>query len=590
MTEKQKLVVIGNGMAGARFVEETVALGGQDIYDITVIGEETCGNYNRILLSSVLSGSHDPDDIFINPLGWYDENGVELHAGVRVIGVDRKGKMAYGSGGVLIPYDKLVIATGSSAFVPPMDGLYEEDGSYKPGAFVFRTLEDCTEIIEYAGNAKRAAVIGGGLLGLEAAKGLMNRGLKVDVIHLMGWLMETQLDSMSGQFLQQSLEELGVTFHLEKLTTAVMGDGRVMGLQFKDGETLDCEMVVVSAGVRPNVDLARMAGLHVRRGILVNDSMACRNDQDIYAIGECAEHRSQVYGLVAPLWEQARVLAERLTGHNEDAVYAGSRVSTKLKVMGVELAVAGDKDPLETDDEVVTYVEPNRNVYKKVIVREGKVKGAILLGDGLAVPRVLQAFDRQEPLPENRSELLFPLVDFFGPGGTGPAANAADLPDDAQICDCNGVTKGKIVAAVGAGNRDLKSVCAATRAGSGCGSCKAQVQAVLDMAVEMAPADDGTDDHYVPGIALTKPELTGAIKAMKLRSVAAVIEALSAGVGDARMEAKLALLLLEIWGEPKGDGNAQPVGDSGVFATVTTWPSGYAQTAAAPAGASEPYR
>ncbi len=210
MTEKQKLVVIGNGMAGARFVEETVSLGGRDLYDITVVGEETCGNYNRILLSSVLSGSHHPDDIFINPLGWYEENGVELHAGVRVIGVDRKGKMAYGSGGVLIPYDKLVIATGSSAFVPPMDGLYEEDGSYTPGAFVFRTLDDCTEIIEYAADVKRAAVIGGGLLGLEAAKGLMNRGMKVDVIHLMGWLMETQLDSMSGQFLKQSLEELGV--------------------------------------------------------------------------------------------------------------------------------------------------------------------------------------------------------------------------------------------------------------------------------------------------------------------------------------------------------------------------------------------
>ena len=236
MTEKQKLVVIGNGMAGARFVEETVAMGGRDLYDITVIGEETCGNYNRILLSSVLSGSHRPDDIFINPLDWYEENGVELHAGVRVIGVDRKGKMAYGQGGVLIPYDKLVIATGSSAFVPPMEGLYEEDGSYKAGAFVFRTLEDCTEIIEYAGDAKRAAVIGGGLLGLEAAKGLMNRGLQVDVIHLMGWLMETQLDPMSGRFLQQSLEELGVQFHLEKLTTAVLGDEKVTGLQFKDGE------------------------------------------------------------------------------------------------------------------------------------------------------------------------------------------------------------------------------------------------------------------------------------------------------------------------------------------------------------------
>ncbi len=581
MTEKQKLVVIGNGMAGARFVEETVMLGGRDRYDITVIGEETCGNYNRILLSSVLSGSHDPDDIFINPLNWYAENGVDLHAGVRVIGVDRKGKMAYGSGGVLIPYDKLVIATGSSAFVPPMDGLYEEDGSYRDGAFVFRTLEDCTRIIEYADNAKRAAVIGGGLLGLEAARGLMNRRLKVDVIHLMGWLMETQLDSMSGQFLKQSLEELGVTFHLEKLTTAVLGDEKVTGLEFKDGTTLGCDMVVVSAGVRPNVDLARMAGLHVRRGILVNDSMACRNDQDIFAIGECAEHRSQVYGLVAPLWEQARVLAERLTGHDEDALYGGSRVSTKLKVMGVELAVAGDKDPLETDDEVVTYVEPNRNVYKKVIVREGRVKGAILLGDGLAVPRVLQAFDRQEPLPENRSELLFPLVDILA-----PAVNVEDLPDDAQICDCNGVTKGKILATVRSGNRDVQSVCATTRAGTGCGSCKAQVQALVDLAADEIPPGDDCQDHYVPGIALTKPELTGAIKAMKLKSAAAVIEALSEGAADAGVEADLESLLRNIWGEVEGSAREEPLETSAVFATVATWLTEDAPTTPFPVGAS----
>ena len=581
MNEKQKLVVIGNGMAGARFVEETVLLGGRDLYDITVIGEETCGNYNRILLSSVLSGSHDPDDIFINPLNWYAENGVDLHAGVRVIGVDRKGKMAYGSGGVLIPYDKLVIATGSSAFVPPMDGLYEEDGPYRDGAFVFRTLEDCTRIIEYADNAKRAAIIGGGLLGFEAAKGLMNRGLKVDVIHLMGWLMESQLDSMSGQFLKQSLEELGVTFHLEKLTTAVLGDEKVTGLEFKDGATLDCDMVVVSAGVRPNVDLARMAGLHVRRGILVNDSMACRNDQDIYAIGECAEHRSQVYGLVAPLWEQARVLAERLTGHNEDALYGGSRVSTKLKVMGVELAVAGDKDPLETDDEVVTYVEPNRNVYKKVIVREGRVKGAILLGDGLAVPRVLQAFDRQEPLPENRSELLFPLVDILG-----PAVNVEELHNDAQICDCNGVTKGKILATVRSGNRDMRSVCASTRAGTGCGSCKARVQAVVDLAADEIATEDGYRDHYVPGIALTKPELTGAIKAMKLKSAAAVIEALSQGAADAGVEADLESLLRNIWGEVEGSTREEPLETSAVFATVATWLTEDAPTTPIPVGAS----
>ena len=543
MAEKQKLVVIGNGMAGARLVEEVVSLGGQESYDITVLGEESCGNYNRILLSGVLSGFHDPDDIFINPLDWYEENGIELHAGVRVIGIDRKGKMAYGSGGLLVPYDKLVIATGSSAFVPPMDGLMEEDGSYKPGVFVFRTLDDCTEIINYAGKVQKAAVIGGGLLGLEAARGLMNRGIEVDVVHLMAWLMDMQLDSLSGQLLKQSLEGLGVRFHLEKLTTAILGDGEVTGLQFKDGATLDCDMVVVSAGIRPNVDLARMAGLHVRRGILVTDSLACRNDQDIYSIGECAEHRSQVYGLVAPLWEQARVLAERLTGRNADALYTGSRISTKLKVMGVELAVAGDKDPSSDEDEVVTYVEPNRNVYKKVIVRDGKVTGAILLGDGLTVPRILQAFDRGEALPENRSELLFPLS-----ADAGPMLNVEDLPDDAQICNCNGVTKAKIVAAVDNGNRSLKAVCDATRAGTGCGSCKMQVQAVLELAADGLMVEDPSVHYYVPGIALTKPELIAAINAMELKSVSAVFESLAGGKEDAGSKLGLASLLRTIWG------------------------------------------
>ncbi len=543
MAEKQKLVVIGNGMAGARLVEEVVSLGGQDFYDITVIGEESCGNYNRILLSGVLSGSHDPDDIFINPLDWYEENGIELHAGVRVIGIDRKEKMAYGSGGLLVPYDKLVIATGSSAFVPPMDGLMEEDGSYKPGVFVFRTLNDCAEIINYAGKVQKAAVIGGGLLGLEAARGLMNRGIEVDVVHLMAWIMDMQLDSLSGQLLKQSLEELGVKFHLEKLTTAILGDGEVTGLQFKDGATLDCDMVVVSAGIRPNVDLARMAGLHVRRGILVTDSLACRNDQDIYSIGECAEHRSQVYGLVAPLWEQARVLAERLTGRNADALYTGSRIPTKLKVVGVELAVAGDKDPIGDDDEVVTYVEPNRNVYKKVIVRDGRVTGAILLGDGLTVPRILQAFDRGEALPENRSELLFPLS-----ADAMPMLNVEDLPDDAQICNCNGVTKARIVAAVDNGNRSLKAVCDATRAGTGCGSCKMQVQAVLELAADGLMVEDPSVHYYVPGIALTKPELIEAINAMELKSVSAVFESLAGGKEDAGSKLGLASLLRTIWG------------------------------------------
>ncbi len=553
MVDKQKLVVVGNGMAGARFVEEVLALGGREQYDITVFGEEPYGNYNRILLSGVLAGTHDPKDIFINPLSWYEENDITLHAGVRVIGIDRKSKTAYGAGGLLVPYDKLVIATGSSPFIPMMDGLYRDDGAFKDGVFPFRTLDNCTEMVEYAADAGRATVIGGGLLGLEAARGLMNRGLDVDVVHLTPYIMDQQLDASSGDMLKVLLEDMGVKFHLEKMTTSIHstgghGIGKVTGIGFRDGGSLDCEMLVISAGIRPNIDLARMAGLNIRRGILVNDDLSCRNDRDIYAIGECAEHRSKTYGLVAPLWDQARTLAERLAVEKSTSTYTGSKTSTKLKVMGVELAVAGDKEPANDEDEVVSYVEPNRGVYKKVIIRDGKVAGAILLGDGFTAPRLLQAFDRGEVLPQNRAELLFPLA-----ADGGPALDVEDMPDDAQVCNCNGVSKGKIITAVDGGCRSLKAVCDATKAGTGCGSCIPQVQAVLELAADGLVAEDPSEHYYVPAIPMTKPELTAAIRLQGLRSVSAVLDTLAGGKEDAASKMGLASLLKTIWADEYED-------------------------------------
>ena len=319
------------------------------------------------------------------------------------------------------------------------------------------------------------------------------------------------------------------------------------GIGFRDGGTLDCEMLVISAGIRPNIDLARMAGLNLRRGILVNDDLSCRNDRDIYAIGECAEHRNKTYGLVAPLWDQARTLAEQLTVEKSTATYTGSKTSTKLKVMGVELAVAGDKEPTNEDDEVVSYVEPNRGVYKKVIIRDGKVAGAILLGDGFTAPRLLQAFDRGETLPQNRSELLFPL------SGEAAVLDLADMPDDAQVCNCNGVSKGKIIAAVDAGCRSLKAVCDATKAGTGCGSCIPRVQAVLELAADGLVAEDPSEHYYVPAIAMTKPELTAAIRLQGLRSVSAVLETLAGGKEDAASKMGLASLLKTIWADEYQD-------------------------------------
>jgi nitrite reductase (NADH) large subunit len=547
MMGKQRLVVIGNGMAGARLVEDVLSRDGGALYDIVIFGDEPYGNYNRILLSGVLAGTHDPKDIFINPLSWYEQNNVKLHAGVRITEIDRVAKLVHGADGTIEKYDKLVIATGSAPFVPPLQNLYTETGSFKDGVFVFRTLNDCDSIASYAGQARRAAVIGGGLLGLEAARGLLNLGIEVQVVHLMPHLMEVQLDSSAGDVLRRTMERMGVSVHLEKNTTAVLGNGHVTGLQFKDGSTLDCDMVVVSAGIRPNVALAKQAGLTIERGIVVGDDLASPDDADIYSVGECAQHRGQVYGLVAPLWEQTHILAERLTGRNPNASYRGSKVSTKLKVMGVELAVMGIKDAAHENDEVVNYVEPLRGIYKKLVIRNGRLAGAILLGDAAGAPSLLQAFDRGTILPDNRAELLFPLA------AESLELSLEDMPDSAQVCNCNGVSKGQLVQAITNGCRSFKALCDATRAGTGCGSCKPQVQAVLASAAGDLIIEDPSVNYYVPGLPFTKPDLIQAIKEQNLYSVSAVFDALGDGREDPASKVGLASLLKTIWGKDYED-------------------------------------
>jgi nitrite reductase (NADH) large subunit len=545
MPQKRKLVIIGNGMAGARLAEDALARGGRDLFDIVIFGDEPYGNYNRILLSGVLGGSHDPKDIFINPLSWYETNGVKLRAGARVTAIDREAKRVIGENGATEYYDNLVIATGSSPLIPPLEGLYAggeyAQSAFKQGVFVFRTLDDCEAIMNYAAGGKRAAVIGGGLLGLEAARGLLNLGAEVHVVHLMSHLMEVQLDAAAGATLKRSMEAMGARVHLNKATTAILGDGRCAGLGFSDGATLDCEMAVISAGVRPNAQLAKEAGLTVERGIVVNDSMACVNDPDVFAVGECAQHNGNVYGLVAPLWEQTAALADRLTGRKPDAAYKGSKVSTKLKVMGVDLTVMGDRDARDENDEVVTYAEASRGVYKKLIVRNGRLAGAILLGDASSAPALLRAFDRGATLPENRAELLFPLA------SETVLTSAVDLPDDAQICNCNGVPKAAIIDAVRKGCRSLKSLCDATRAGTGCGSCKPQARDLLEYAAGDLAVEDPSIHYYVPGVPLGKSELIAAIKEQKLKSVSAVFAALAGGKDDPASKMGLASLLKTIW-------------------------------------------
>ena len=469
----QKLVVIGNGMAGARTVEEIIMRGGGEQFDITMFGDEPSGNYNRIMLSQVLNGTRDVRDIFLHPQEWYVWNGIKLHAGVRAEHINREAKTVTGDNGLTVSYDKLLIATGSRPFVPPMEGMKLEDDSPKPGIFVFRTLEDCRRIAGYANKCRKVAVIGGGLLGLEAARGLLNFGCEVHVVHLTERLMDVQLDSEASKILQTSMANMGVRVHLEKVTTAVLGDDRVTGLQFKDGSTLDCDMVVVSCGIRPNSELAKECGLTVERAIVVDDQMRSVDDEDIYVVGECAQHQGKVYGLVAPLWEQGAVLADHITGKNSNVAYPGSKISTKLKVLGVELASWGQTQASQEDDEIVAYAEPKRGIYKKLVIRDDQLIGGILMGDLTKASELMPAFDRGTLLPEERASLLF---DIGAP--VKQRYSMLEMPDEAPVCQCNGVNKGVIRKCVLAGAKSMNAIMSQTRAGTGCGSCKSLVREI----------------------------------------------------------------------------------------------------------------
>lgn len=538
---KRRLVVIGNGMAGARVVEEILARGGGEQFEIVMFGEEPYGNYNRILLSDVLNGSHEESEIFLNPLSWYAEHGITLHAGVRVLKILRHAQTVLGEGGVLERYDRLIIATGSLPFIPPIDGVRFEDGTLKPGVFFFRNLDDCRSITSYAMGKKSGAVVGGGLLGLEAARGLQNFSLDVHVIQRSDVLMSQQLDRPAGNILKKTLEALGIQVHLKKDTKRVLGDDSVQGLEFGDGTKLDCDLVVIAAGIKPSAELAKRAGLTVERGIVVDNQLRSPDDPKIYALGECVQHRGQVYGLVAPIWEQAKVLADHVTGRNPEAAYLGSKISTRLKVMGVEVASMGITEPTEEGDEVVQFTEPKKGTYKKLIIRNGRLLGSILLGDISKAPYLTQAYDLNTPLPEERLSLLFDI------GAPEARATIAEMPEEMQVCNCNGVTKGAISGCVTAGKRTLKTVMEATRAGMGCGACKSLVADVVAWACGGAAEHDPSADYYVPGVPLSKPELVAKIRELGLRSVSSVFSALAHGQEDPASKPGLASLLSTIW-------------------------------------------
>ncbi|MEJ5944217.1 nitrite reductase large subunit NirB [Pseudokineococcus basanitobsidens] len=550
---KRRLVVVGNGMAGARTLEELLERGGGEMFDITVFGDEPYGNYNRIMLSHVLAGEDDESGIVLNPPEWYAEHGIDLRCGVRVTSVDVHAREVQDATGATTPYDVLVLATGSSPRIPPMEGVRREDGSLLPGVTGFRGLDDTRAMLAAAREHRCAVVVGGGLLGLEAAHGLRAHGLDVTVVHSPAHLMNQQLDAAAGAVLRTGIERLGVTVHTGVRTSAVTGDERVTGVVLADGRHLPADMVVLTAGITPNAELALRAGLTVERAVVVDDRMQCVDTglaggvagaDGVYAVGECVQHRGVVYGLVAPLWEQAGVLADVLTGADPTAEYHGSRTATKLKVAGVDVTAMGLSEPEREGDELVVVSDSSRGVHQSVVVRDGRLAGATLLGDVRKGASLQQAFDRQLPLPEDRLRLLLDL------GDAAQEKGAADLDDDAQVCNCNGVTKGDIVGAVQGGCTSVKGVMDATRAGKGCGSCKGLVGQLVELAADGGLTEDPSVHWYVPGVPLRKDELVRAIRDQHLTSVSAVFAALAPdGEHDAKSTMGLTSLLRTLWAD-----------------------------------------
>lgn len=463
---KKKLVLIGNGMAGVNCIEQILKLV-PNRYDITIFGSEPHPNYNRIMLSSVLAGDADMNDIVINSWDWYRENNIILHAGHTVSNIDTKRKIVSTESGIQVPYDDVIIATGSLPFMLPLPG------ADKKGVIAFRDIKDCETMMETAKKYKKAVVIGGGLLGLEAARGLLNLNMEVSVVHSNKILMNRQMDETGGIMLQKELQQQGMKFLLGKKTEKILGKERVTGLRFTDGSEESADLVVMAIGIKPNMAMAKKSGIEVNRGILVNDFMET-NIPNVYSVGECVEHRGISYGLVAPLYEQAAVLAKKLAGLETEG-YHGSVVSTKLKVSGVDVFSAGQFLD-DVDTRAVRVQDEFGGVYKKVVIQNGKVVGAVLFGDISDGARLFAMIRSGEDVTGKEKEIL------LGSGGSAPS-NAdliASMSDDEIVCGCNGVSKGAVVTAINEkGCSSVNDIKACTKASASCGGCKPLIADVL---------------------------------------------------------------------------------------------------------------
>ncbi len=546
---RKRLVMVGNGMAGVRTLEELLKLAPAE-YEITVFGAEPHPNYNRILLSPVLAGEMSIQDIILNDHAWYAQHGIRLHLGKKVERIDRLQRRVVADDGTIADYDRLLLATGSNPFILPIPG------NDLPGVISYRDIADTDAMIDAAQRHRHAVVIGGGLLGLEAANGLKLRGMDVTVIHLADWLLERQLDETAGRMLQRSLEDRGLKFLLGKQTEMlIFGEsGRVAAVRLKDGLELPAQLVVMAVGIRPNTALAEAAGLHCQRGIVVSDTMQTY-DPRIYAVGECVAHRGIAYGLVAPLFEQGKVAANHLANHGISR-YTGSLTSTKLKVTGIDLFSAGDFFGGK-DSEEITLNDAAGGVYKKLVIRDNRLVGGVLYGDTADGPWYFQLLRDRQDIHEIRDHLLFGQSHVGDVGHQGQS-KAASMADSAEVCGCNGVSKGSIVKAIKEkGLFSLDDIKRHTKAASSCGSCAGLCEQILSATIGGA---------YTPAASNRKPvcgctdhshqEVRDAIRAQHLLSIDGVMRFLEWRTDDGCEKCRPALnyYLISTWpGEARDD-------------------------------------
>ncbi len=544
MTTTQKLVVIGNGMAPGKMLEHLFERD-EEAYDVTIFNAEPRVNYNRLMLSPVLSGEKSYEDIITHDDDWYTDNRVVLHKGARISSIDREARTVTTEAGTTAPYDKLVIATGSNPIMIPLPG-HDLDG-----VITYRDLDDVEIMLEAAKTKKDAVVIGGGLLGLEAAAGLKMQGMNVTVIHLANTLMEKQLDESAGHLLADAFKERGVAVFTQANTSAILGaEGKVVGVELEDGTRLSANLVCMGVGIRPSISLAQAAGLAVNRGILVGDDMRT-DDPDIFALGECVEHNGQCYGLVAPLYEMAEVLADQLL--DGDAVYAGSVTATKLKVTGVDLYSAGDFVDDEDREEIVLR-DAVAGIYKRLVLKDNKIIGAVLYGETTDGPWFFDLLKKQTDISEMRDTLIFGQA-FQGAEPLDPMAAVAALPDDAEICGCNGICKSKITNTITAkGLTTLDDVRAHTKASSSCGTCTGLVEQLMSVTL----GDAYNPNAVIPMCGCTDlchSDVRRLIKAKELKSIPEVMQSLEwqTGSGCAKCRPALNYYLISDWPDEYAD-------------------------------------